>query len=200
MALVMMFAVAGGPGAQAEALAPGHYAHMNMKLEKTWLGVDVANVDLWFDADTRDKFTAIAAGQKYSDEIAERIARAAVDADDVSVQLRFLRNVSLGKFLDSVHKSLKNARDAGYITADNYEGSWERVRNGFQPLAKRGFRKGDLLLYRAHAGTLRTRIVADGRPLIDITINDDGARKAMLGSYFAPGSDFRGPLIRDLWN
>jgi hypothetical protein len=200
ISLVMMFGAAAAPGAHAEPLAPGHYAHMEMKLEKTFLGVDVAHIDLWFDAATRDKFTAIAAGQKYSDALAEQIARAAIDANDVSVQLQFLRNVSLGRFLDSVRKSLKNAEKAGYITPENYETSWHRVQAGFAPLSKRGFKKGDHLLYRAHAGTLRTQLVSGNQSLVDVTVNDDGARRSMLGSYFAPGSDFRGPLIRDLWS
>jgi hypothetical protein len=53
--------------------------------------VEVARVDVWFDAATRDALQRLAAGQRYSDELAAQIARVAVQARDVQVQVELLR-------------------------------------------------------------------------------------------------------------
>ena len=180
--------------------APAHeYGHMHMKYERTWFGVDVANVDVWVDDATRDRFRELAAGQHYSDAVAERIARAALDASDVSVQVQFLRSASLGEFLDAARKNLERARNAGYISSETFTTAWGNVKRDFAQLADRGFKKGDRLLYRAHPGSLQTIVMAGDRALLDVTTRDEGARRSMIASYFAPRSDFRKGLITDLF-
>lgn len=187
--------------ARADTAPPASdpYGHMQMKYERTWLDVDVARVDVWVDDATRDRFRQLAAGQRYSEQLAERIARAALDADGVVVHVRFLRRAALDEFLEAARDNLVRARNARYISPDTYATAWQNVQRDFARFAERGFKKGDKLIYRAGPGSLRTIVMADERVLLDVTTRDDGARRAMIASYFAPGSDFRQGLIEDLF-
>lgn len=194
-----MIAVLAAFVAPGRAVAKPDYGHMHTKYERTWFGIDVANVDVWFDDATRDRLRELAAGQHYSDAVAEQIARAALDASDVSVQVEFLRSASLGEFLDAARKNLERARNAGYISPDTFSTAWANVKRDFARLADRGFQKGDRLLYRAHPGSLQTIVMSGERVLLDVTTGDAGARRAMIASYFAPRGDFRKGLITDLF-
>jgi hypothetical protein len=187
--------------ASAEGAPPAtdRYGHMHMKYERTFLGVDVANVDVTFDQATREKFAALAAGQTYSDQLAERMARTALEAQAVSVQVQFLRNASLKEFLDAAHKNLERARDAGYISPTTFATSWANVQRDFAALGNRGFKKGDRLIYRATPGSLRTTVVAGDRVLLDVTSPGEDPRRAMIASYYAPRTDFRAGLIKNVF-
>ena len=175
------------------------FGHMHMKYERTFLGVDVANVDVWVDDATRDRLRQLAENQRYSDELAERVAQTALSANDMTVQVQFLRNADLEEFLDAAHKNLERARNAGYISPNTFASAWGGVQRDFAGLANRGFKKGDVLLYRAPAGSLETVVKSKDRVLLDVTSKDEGARRAMIASYFAPRSDFRKGLITDLF-
>jgi hypothetical protein len=179
---------------------PDRYGHMHMMLEKTWFKVDAAKVDVWFGPETRDLLQQIAAGQRYSDERAEQIARTVMKSPDVTVQIEMVRNASLGEFLDAAKGNLEHARDAGYITADNFTVAWQSVQKDFAPLAKRGLKKGDRLVYRARDDKLQTTITADDKVLLDLSSDDPHARTSMLASYFAPKTDFRDKLIKSLFS
>jgi len=183
-----------------ETLATGPFARMGMKYEKTFLGVDVARIDVQFDERTQEQFRALAQGREYSDALGAKLAQVALGADNVLVQLRFLRNVSLGDYLDGARRNLTRARDAGLISERGFAGSWQRVNEAFGRFEDRGFKEGDRILYRARPGSLRTTVVAEtGEVLLDVSVDDPEARASMLGGYFAPGSDFRKPLVRSLF-
>jgi hypothetical protein len=175
------------------------YGHMHMVLERTWFGIDVARVDVWFDPAARDALQRLVVGQRYSEERAERIARVAMQAADVHVQVEMLRDGSLGQFLDAVHDNLVHARDAGYISADDFTAAWQSVQKDFAPLAKRGLKRGDRLIYRGRGDSLQTLVVAGDRVLLDLSSDDPRARPAMVAGYFAPKTDFREKLIRSLF-
>jgi len=187
---------AGLAGAQP---ADDRYGHMHMKYERTFLGVDVANIDVTFDAATRDRVRQLAAGQQYSDQVAERIARAALEAYDANVQVQFLHDASLKESLDAARKNLERARDAGYISQDAFATAWANVQRDFARLGQRGFKKGDRLLYHARPGSLQTTVTSGDRVLLDVTSPGEAPRRAVLASYFAPGSDFRKGLIKDVF-
>lgn len=183
---------------RAERLDRGP-ADMQMKLEKTFLGIDVATVKIWFGDETRARLRELAAGRSYSSGLATRIASTAIDADNAFVRLEFKRDVSLGQFLDGVRTNLERAQRAGILESDTVQQSWARVRRAFNPFSKRGFRDGDRITYRARGASLRTRVVSsNGRTLMDTTVENRTAPRTMLAGYFAPGSDFREPLIRSL--
>ena len=176
------------------------YGHMHMLLEKTWFGIDVANVDVWVRGPTRDALRRLASGQRYSDDLAERIARTAVQAPEASVQVELLRDASLERFLDTVRDNLVHARDAGYISGETFSSAWQGVRTDFGTLQARGLRKGDRIIYRAGDGALQTVVVAaDDRVLLDATTREPAARTAMLAGYFAPKTDCRKGLIKSLF-
>ena len=196
--LVAVLAVFAARGDTAP-LATDRYGHMHMKYERTWFKVDVANVDVWVDEATRDRFRELAAGQRYSEQVAERIAQSALQAEDVDVQVEFLRRASLDEFLDAARDNLACARDARYISQDTFASAWRGVQRDFSSFAQRGFKSGDRLRYRAHPGSLQTIVKSGDRVLLDLTSRDVGARRAMIASYFAPGSDFRKGLIKDLF-
>ena len=93
-------------------LASGPFARMSMLYEKTFLGIDVARIDVQFDQRTQEQLRQLAQGESYSNELGAKLARVALDAQEVLVQLRFLRNVSLSDFLDGARRNLTRARDA----------------------------------------------------------------------------------------
>lgn len=196
--VVLSLAVSAVHG-DAAPVVNDRYAHMHMKLEKTWFDIDVVNVDIWFDATTGNRFRALVAGERYSDPLAERIARTALEASSVEVQVAFLRKASLREFLEAAHDNLVRARTAGYISNETFATAWRGVQHDFARLRRRGFEKGDRLIYRAYPGSLQTIVMSRDRVLLDVTTRDPGARRSMIASYFAPRSDFRKGLIKDLF-
>ena len=54
-------------------------------------------------------------------------------------------------------------------------------------------------MYSVTPEALRTVVVsAGGQVLLDMTEKEEGARRVVLASYFAPKSDTREPLLRSL--
>ena len=198
IALLLAGAVFSGHADSAPP-ATDRYSHMHMKYERTFLGVDVANVDVTFDAATGERFAALAAGQRYSDQLAERMARTALEAETVTVQVQFLRSASLKEFLDAAHKNLERARDANYISAPTFATAWANVQRDFAALGSRGFKKGDRVSYHATSRSLRTTVAAGDRGLLDVTSPGEDPRRAMIASYFAPRTDFRTGLLKNVF-
>ncbi|MGE5186908.1 MAG: hypothetical protein ACM31C_32880 [Acidobacteriota bacterium] len=196
--LVASLAVLGVRADTAPA-ANDYYGHMHMLFEKTWFGFDVARIDVRFDPVTAERFRVLAAGQHYSDQLAEQIARTALGAQDVHVQVEFLRNVSIGEFIDAARDNLRHARDAGYISTPVFETALQGAKTDFAPLAKRGLKEHDVLVYRARPDSLQTTVMSGSRVLLDVTSTNLGSRRAMIASYFAPKSDFRKGLIKSLF-
>ncbi len=198
--LLIILLAASAAHAQTAPPANDRYGHMHMKYEKTWLGVDVANVDVTFDDATRNRIRELTAGQQYSDQVADKIARAALEAEDVTVQVTLLRKAPFKDFLDAAQKNLEHARDAGYISQSQFATAWANVTTRFAPLKDRGFKKGDRLVYRARPGSLQTTVYSGGQVLLDVTNANEDARRAMIASYFAPGTDFRKGLTKDVFD
>ena len=122
-----------------------------------------------------------------------------VHADEVFIRLEFKRDVSLNRWAAAVRTSLEKAWRAGIIDEDNYQHVSRNLPVWFRGVAERGFRNGDQILYRGYPDRLRTVLVsADGEVLLDQTDAGTAPRVALLGGYFAPGTDFREPLVRSL--
>lgn len=188
------------PPIDTSALAKSRYGQMQALVEKTFLQVNVASMKIRFDDETARSLERLARGQEYSDERADRIARAAVKAQNAYANLRFERDVSLDRFLKAVRHNLQRARKAGMITEENYHTVSRGLPKWFGFLKERGIKKGDRFLYRARPGGLRTVMVdSTGKELLDQTDAGADPRVAMLAGYLAPGSDFRKPLIESLF-
>lgn len=187
------------PDLEIAALGNGPYSRMHMLLEKTIFSVDVLTVDVWFDASVQQQFRTLASGQRYSPALAGRIADVAVNAGQVHASLTFERGVALNRWVEGVRDSLEGAWRAGLISEQDYRGVSDGLPRWFGVVADRGFERGDRILYRGYPDRLRTVLVSHtGEVLVDQTDRGDGPRRTLLAGYFAPGSDFREPLIRSL--
>ena len=184
------------------SLADGPYARMHMLWEKTFLKVDVLTLDVRVGPETAERLRAIAEGREGRAESrarADSLAAAAIEARDAFISVRFERDVSLGQFLDGVRDNLRRARDAGIIDAAAYDTITAGLPRWFGFLAGSGIRDGDRILYRIRGDTLRTVFLArEGGVRLDQTDVGAERRRAVLGSYFVRGSDFRGGLLRSL--
>jgi hypothetical protein len=192
-------ALAAAPDLQVDRLATGPYSQMHMLLEKTVFAVDVLTVDVRFDPATQRRFRTLAAQRPGTDALVGHIADAAVHADEVFIKLEFKRDVSLNRWVAAVRESLDKAWRAEIIDESNMRHVSENLPVWFRGVAERGFRYGDQILYRGYADRLRTVLVsAQGDVLLDQTDPGTAPRLALLGGYFAPGTEFREPLVRSL--
>lgn len=194
-------ASAQSPPVDTTSLGEGPYATMHTLFEKTIFKVDVLTLDLRFGPEVVQQLEGLVRGREYSSELADSVARIAAGAQDAWARIEFQRDVSLGQFLDGVRENLRRAREAGFITAGTYEMVSDGLPRWFAVLEERGIHDGDEIFYRIRDDTLRTVFRgADGRILVDQTDVGPERRLAVLGSYFAPKSDFRKGLIRSLFD
>jgi hypothetical protein len=193
--------VAGGPPPSLDApgLAQGPYSSMHMLLQKTVLKIDVATVDVRVDKPTQSRFAELARGQQYSYPLDAQLASAAIAAPRAVVQMQFVRDVPLNRWIGVVRDNLELAREAGLIPREIEQKVSNAIPRWFAPLAERGYLKNDRLIYAITPDTLRTVVVsAGGQVLLDLSDNEAGARRVVMASYFAPKSDTRELLIRSL--
>lgn len=189
-----------GAPVATEGLAQGEYARMGMLFEVTIFQIDVFRLSMQFDEPTREKLAALARGHRYSDSRAARIAEVAWRAENALVVTRFERDVDFDRFVNEARKNVRRAREAGMISAAAYRTVHEGLPAWFSAFRKRGFEEGDRLYYRLRPEGLRMVLLDErGRKLLDLQAEGAGARRTLLASYFAPGSDFRKPLIRSLF-
>lgn len=191
----------GAPGMEVDALASGPHSTARMLLEKTIFGFDVLTVEVRFDSATQERIRKIAGSKPGPRDLVDQVALAAVDARDVFARLEFLRNVSLDRWVEGASDGLRKGWQAGIIEEETYRNVAGNLSYWFRAISARGFRRGDQILYRGYPGRLRTVLVSNsGEVLLDQT--DEGAshRRALLAGYFAPGTDFREPLVRSLLN
>lgn len=176
------------------------HSSMHMLLEKTLLAVDVLTVDVRFGPEIGKRLSELASGKSYTKELGKQAADIAIKADDALVQLKFVRDVSLDQWMDGVFENLQQARDAGLISADAQSKVKAGLPGWFRALKDRGYKTGDRVLYRVHADSLRTVVVAsNGDVLVDFTDNDKNAGDVVMANYFAPKSDFRDLLLQSLF-
>lgn len=203
--LTVALAVASAGAARADAppaapdLAQGPYALMHMRLQKTFLKINVADVDVRVDRPTQARFAALAAGQGDSPALESQLAAAAIGAARAVVQMQFVRDVPLNRWMGVVRDNLEQARDAGLISRDVERRVSDALPVWFAPLKDRGYLKGDRVTYSVTPDALHTTVTAaGGQVLVDVSERGDEARRVVLATYFAPKSDTREPLLRSL--
>ena len=69
-----------------------------------------------------------------------------------------------------------------------------------QAIKERGYERGDRLLYRVRADSVRIVVSEKGKIYVDTTDVGKDAPRIVMASYFAPRSDFREPLLRSLFD
>jgi hypothetical protein len=188
------------PSVDDPELARGPYASMHMLFTKTILGIKVANVDMRVDRPTQARLADLARNHGYAPELAARLALASFSAGHAVVQMQFLRDIPFNRWLGVVRDSVAEARKAGLITPAVEQRVSELLPRWFAPIADRGYKKGDRLIYAVRPDGLRSVVVSpDGQTLVDRTEAGPDGRRVVLGSYFASGSEFREPMLRSLF-
>jgi hypothetical protein len=188
------------PSLAATDLAHGPFAAMHMLLAKTFLKVEVLTVDVRFSAAVQAKFKDLAGGQALSSELEQSLAQTAMAAQRVVVRTKFRRDVGLGQWLDGVRENMEHAVKAGLISAATEKQLADGLPTVFAALKDRGFRDKDSVFYDVRPGSVRTTAVAaDGSVLVDQVSHEPEVSRVVLSSYFAPGSEFRRPLLKSLF-
>lgn len=206
VATALTSAAAGRPaGAQAvgmdtASLGDGPYARMEMLLERTIFRVNVLTLELRLGRETTDRLRRLLEGREATEARADSAARIAARATDALARIEFRRGIGLGRFLDGVRGNMRKAMEAGYLTGEEYGRISSSLPRWFAFLEERKILDRDELLYRIRGDTLRTVFrTRDRRVLLDQTDVGPERRLAVLGGYFAEGSDFREDLIRSLF-
>lgn len=183
-------------------LGSGPHASMGMLLEKSIFQVDVLRLDVRLGPDATlqlDSLIAAAGPDADSDDLSDAVAAIALEARDALTSIEFLRDVGLARFLQGIRDNLARAEEGGLITKEELEAISRALPEWYAFLRDRGIESGDRMLQRIRGDSLRTvYISAAGDTLLDQS--DEGAhrRLAVLGGYFAPGSDFREGLVDSL--
>lgn len=182
------------------SLAQGPYSSMHMILKRTFLQVRAAQVDVRFDKATQSALKAIAAGQPYSDALADQVAKAVMGSQEFTIQMRFLRDVGFGEFVSGTRDNVACALKSGMISESEYQRVASGTPQWFAPVQKREFKEGDQVIYSFKGGTLTTLVrSSSGAILVKRTETGPDPRRTLLASYFAPCSDFREELIHSLF-
>ncbi len=193
-------AVTAGPSVPVDTatLARDPQVVMETLLEKTIFKVDVLRLRLRFDRQTTARLRESVANGP-GDALPDSIAAVALASTDVWARIRFERGVSLSQFLDGVLDNLERAVVAGIVSVEEFDRLQANLPHWSSFLEERRIHDGDELWYRIRGDTLRTLFVSvSGEVLLDQTDVGSGARMAVLGGYFAPGSDLRDGLIESV--
>jgi hypothetical protein len=194
-------AVADGPlpSLDAPELGQGPYSLLHMRLQKTILNINVADIDVRFDKATQAKMAELARGKPYSEGLAHQLSLLTLDAKHAVFQMKFLRDIPLNRWIGVVKDSLDDARAAGLITADMQNRVMQGLPQWFGALKDRGYEKGDRLMYAVTPDAVRSVVAsAGGQVFVDRIDKGHEGRRVVISSYFAPKSEFREPLLRSL--
>ncbi len=174
------------------------HSQLDTILEKTFLNVDVLRLKIRLPAQTAEKISAVI--QANSDQQTfDEIANIAGHSEAAVASIEFLRSVLLSQFLQGIQDNLIRAKKAGYISQTDYQMISNGLPQWYAFLKERGIHKGDLMFYKMTKNTLRVIYKADdGKILLDQTDTGPERRLSVLGSYFAPGSDFREGLMQSI--
>lgn len=166
-------------------------------LEKTIFRVDVAVLEITVDPATAESLAVLARTPDRGEPERERAARAVVRAPQADITLRFLRSTDQGRFLNGIGDSLRQAHRARWISRDHLDEVEANLPRWFHFLEARGVERNDEVRYGVRGDSLRTQFVGhDGEVLLDMLEVDTRSRFGVLGSFLAPGSDFRNRLLR----
>lgn len=187
----------GLPAPPVDTAGLAHGAPLEMLYERTLFGVDVLRLRLVFGPGTADELEALVRDRSYGEALADSVARTALGSRDVLVRSRFLRDVGLDPFLDGLRENLRRAREAGILTAAQEATLVEETAEQYAPFRARGFLDGETMWWRIRGDSLHVVVQGrDGTVLLEERAVGPGRRLAVLGSYLAPESDFREPLVR----
>lgn len=198
-ALAGLLVLPGAAASQSTNVDQGPPVVMETLYEATFLRIDVLTLTVQIGGDTAERMRGLARRADMNRGVVDSIARLAADATDAHASLRFERDVSLDRFLDEVRGSTRAAREAGFIDPETFEMVDRSLPGWYAFLEGRGVEEGDEMQYRIAGDTLEIRYRSGAGELL-LDQRDMGAerRRAVLGGYFAPDSDFREGLVDSL--
>lgn len=180
-------------------LSRGPYGVMEMLYEVTILNIDVFTVRLEVGDAEAERLRARAEHASWSRETEERLAEEVLGARNALLTTRFHRDVGLDRFLGGMEDNFRRVREAGLITREEERALLAEARTQYEVLRGRGIRDGDLFWYRIRGDSLHVFLQdRTGATLGESRGEGSANRLALLGNYFAPGTDFRQPLLRSL--
>ncbi len=201
--LLVSLMAAQQPSFDLDSLATGPFARMSTLYEKSFLffSVDVLTLEIRFGSEVAEKVKSLLQNGDEPSQFADSIADTAIHAEDAFVHIRFLRNISLKRFIEEARQSTKLVRDAGIIDNPSYEQISENLPIWYAPLANRGIREGDEMFYRIRGKSLRT-VYRGVDEAIYVDQEDQGGvgPLAVLGGYFVAKSEFRKGLLQSLFH
>ena len=181
-------------------LGKGACASMHMLLQKTFLNINVADIDARFDPQTQSRFAQLATGKPYSPDLGHQLALAAIDARHAVVQMQFKRDIPFNRWVGVVKDGLEQARKAGLITREVEQRVGDSLPQWFGAVKDRGYQKGDRIIYGVTPDAVRSVVVSTaGQVFVDRTEPGHEGRRVVLGSFFATGSEFREPLLKSMF-
>ena len=185
------------------SLDTGPFSRMSTLYETRFLffNIDVLSLEIRFGSEVAEKVKSFVQSGEEPSQIADSIADTAMHAQDAFVQIRFLRDISLKRFIQEARQSTKLVREAGVIDDPTYEHISENLPIWYASLAKRGIKEGDEMFYRIRGESLRT-VYRGVDEAIYVDQEDTGRRAslALLGGYFVAKSEFRKGLLQSLFH
>lgn len=194
----------GGPGvplaAAQESQSPACCATFDYLLEKTIFKVDAVRLQLDVEGDTPGLVADLVRGRDDARPVQDSVAAVYMSAERADVRMTFLRSFGLQRFLDANRGVLQSLVPAGILTDEEFRILEAENRVRFSGLAEDGIRDGDRLEHEVRGDSVSTRYTdVAGSVRIDEVKVSSAHRRAMLGSLFGPGSDFRKGLLRQVF-
>jgi hypothetical protein len=183
-------------------LRGGPFAEMSMTLEKglLFVQVEVARVRVTFGAETSSELQRLVQGREPSSRLADSIAAIAMQSPDALVELHFLRDVSLNRFISGSRDAAERVWKRGIISESTFDRIKHNLPFWYRSLKDRGIREGDLMRYRVRADSLHTVFTgSDGMVFVNQIDQGRDTVLAVMGGYFVKGSDFRDGLLDSLF-
>ena len=183
-------------------LQRGPYAEMSMTLEKglLFVQVEVARVRVTFGSETSLELRRLVQGSEPSSGLADSVAATAIQSPDALVELHFLRNISLNRFISGSRDAAERVWKRGLISESTYARIKHNLPFWYRSLKDRGIREGDLMRYRVHSDRLHTVLTgSDGTVFVNQVDQGRDTVLALMGGYFVKGSDFRDGLLESLF-
>ena len=169
-------------------------------LEKTIFKIDVLKLTLTFRSPAAREVVGEVTQRPSGAAARRRLAKDLVATTDVVATVRFVRDVGLGRFVEGVCDSMKQAIREQYLQREEALQVCRQVPAWFAQFERRGFREGDQIRYEGSSKGMVTRVFdSNGNQLMEQFDEGSAAVRQMLSGYLNPSSDFFDALMSSLW-
>lgn len=199
-ALASLILGAGGPAAlngQQPATVPSRDCCRELRYlyEATILQIDVMRLQVRVDEATAAAAETAARRAPRSSRLEHEVARHYLAAREATLDMEFLYGVSGETFLEHTLKALRELVADGTVTRAGADTLARELNERFGFLVDAKVRPGDQLRYELVADTVLTTYRRGDAVLKAERATGRRHRDYILGSYFAPSSDFRRGLL-----